>query len=113
MRLATLGSISARVVLSRAVEGGDPLVDYMYYTIINSMRFSRTLSLPFLGGHRSHGVSFYLVPHFQENAFHLHNDNIMPMTASILSTPCLCSGEELESCTQLRKVRLDVDLPLG
>ncbi|CAM9196307.1 unnamed protein product [Ascophyllum nodosum] len=52
---------------------------------------------------RSHGVSFYFVPHFQENTFHLHNDNILPMASSILSTPCLCNGTELGSCTRRRK----------
>lgn len=56
---------------------------------------------------RSRGVSFYLVPHYQENAFHLHNDNFLPITSSILSTPCLCHGTELASCTRYEKVGLE------
>ncbi|CAM9773321.1 unnamed protein product, partial [Pylaiella littoralis] len=52
---------------------------------------------------RTTGVSFYWVPHFQENAYHLHNDNFMPMSSNILSTPCLCDEVTLASCNLYEK----------
>lgn len=55
---------------------------------------------------RTKGVSFYSVPHYQENAYHLHNDNFMPTSTNILSTPCLCDGVELSSCNRFEKVCL-------
>ncbi|CAN0396529.1 unnamed protein product, partial [Ectocarpus sp. 8 AP-2014] len=55
---------------------------------------------------RTKGVSFYSVPHYQENAYHLHNDNFMPTSTNILSTPCLCDGVELSSCNRFEKTNV-------
>lgn len=55
---------------------------------------------------RTTGFSFYSVPHFQENAYHLHNDNFIPVSSNILSTPCLCDGVTLSSCNRHEKVKL-------
>ncbi|CAB1103466.1 unnamed protein product [Ectocarpus sp. CCAP 1310/34] len=55
---------------------------------------------------RTKGVSFYSVPHYQENAYHLHNDNFMPTSTNILSTPCLCDGVELSSCNRIEKTNV-------
>ncbi|CAM9428563.1 unnamed protein product, partial [Ectocarpus sp. 13 AM-2016] len=55
---------------------------------------------------RTRGVSFYSVPHYQENAYHLHNDNFMPTSTNILSTPCLCDGVELSSCNRFEKTNV-------